>query len=109
MRTNRQPKVGWRRESTNSQAFLDRLLSIASRHNAGLLLLIVCCGVAVVGAFVVRDLQTTSAEAQKMYSGSVHGLQQIGELQYYAQETRRATLYALTTSDSNLQVEYADQ
>jgi signal transduction histidine kinase len=30
-------------------------------------------------------------------------------LQYYAQETRRATLYALTTSDSNLQVEYADQ
>jgi signal transduction histidine kinase len=109
MRTNRQPKVGWRRESTNSPAFLDRLLSIASRHNAGLLLLIVCCGVAVVGAFVVRDLQTTSAEAQKMYSGSVHGLQQIGELQYYAQETRRATLYALTTSDSNLQVEYADQ
>jgi signal transduction histidine kinase len=69
----------------------------------------VCLGVAVVGVFVVRDLQTASAEAQKMYSGSVHGLQQIGELQYYAQETRRATLYALTTADSNLQVEYADQ
>jgi signal transduction histidine kinase len=69
----------------------------------------ICFGVAVVAVFVVRDLQIASTEAQKMYSGSVHGLQQIGELQYYAQETRRATLYALTTSDSNLQVEYADQ
>ena len=39
----------------------------------------------------------------------MRGLQNIGELQYEAQETRRATLYALTTSDSNLQVEYADQ
>ena len=37
------------------------------------------------------------------------GLRGIGELQYQAQETRRSTLYALTTNDSNLQVEYADQ
>jgi hypothetical protein len=44
-----------------------------------------------------------------MYAGSVQGLRRIGELQYEAQETRRATLYALTTNDSNLQVEYADQ
>ncbi len=88
---------------------LDRILSEASRHDAGLLLFIVCCCVAAVGAFVIRDLQTANAGAQKLYSGSVHGLQRIGDLQYYAQETRRATLYALTTSDSNLQVEYADQ
>jgi signal transduction histidine kinase len=92
-----------------SLPFFDRLLNAASRLNAGVLLLMVCFGVAIVGAFVIRDFQTASEEAQKMYSGSVHGLQQIGELQYYAQETRRATLYALTTSDSNLQVEYADQ
>jgi signal transduction histidine kinase len=39
----------------------------------------------------------------------VLGLRQIGELQYQAQETRRSTLYALTTNDSNLQVQYADQ
>jgi len=58
---------------------------------------------------VIRDLRAANAEAQEMYSGSVHGLQRIGELQYDAQETRRATLYALTTKDSNLQVEYADQ
>ena len=89
--------------------FLDGLLSTASRHNATLLLFIVCCGVAVIGAFVIRDLQAANTEAQEIYTGSVHGLQQIGELQYDAQETRRATLYALTTSDSNLQVKYADQ
>jgi signal transduction histidine kinase len=88
---------------------LDRFLSVASRHNATLLLFIVCCGVAVVGAFVIRDLRSANNEAQEIYTGSVHGLQRIGELQYQTQETRRATLYALTTTDSNLQVEYADQ
>jgi len=102
-------KSAFHGRSANSPPFLDRVLSAASRQNTGVLMLIVFCGVAVVGVFVIRDLQSASAEAQKMYSGSVHGLQQIGELQYYAQETRRATLYALTTSDSNLQVEYADQ
>jgi signal transduction histidine kinase len=73
------------------------------------LLFLVCCGVAAIGAIVIRDLQNANAEAQKMYTSTVYGLQQIGELQYEAQETRRATLYALTTTDSNLQVEYADQ
>ena len=109
MKASRQLKLAGNGPSAPSLPFLDRLLGAASRHNPGLLLFMVCLGVAVVGVFVVRDLQTASAEAQKMYSGSVHGLQQIGELQYYAQETRRATLYALTTADSNLQVEYADQ
>jgi len=54
-------------------------------------------------------MQQANTEAQKMYKSSVNGLQEIGELQYDAQETRRTTLYALTTTDSNLQVEYADQ
>ena len=88
---------------------VDRLLNAFSRHSAVLLLFMVCCGVAVVGVFVIRDLRAANAEAQEIYTGSVHGLQRIGELQYDAQETRRATLYALTTTDSNLQVEYADQ
>src|SRR3954452_15139426 len=88
---------------------LDGFLFQASRHNAVLLLFLICCGVSVVGAFVIRDLRVANTEAQEIYTGSVHGLQRIGELQYEAQETRRATLYALTTTDSNLQVEYADQ
>jgi signal transduction histidine kinase len=88
---------------------VDRLLLDASRHNAAVLLLVLCCGIALVGAFIIRDLRAANAEAQEIYTGAVHGLQRIGELQYEAQETRRATLYALTTTDSNLQVEYADQ
>ena len=89
--------------------FVDRVLNAALRHNAIPLLFTICCGVAIVGAFVIHDLRAANAEAQEIYTGSVHGLQRIGELQYDAQETRRATLYALTTTDSNLQVEYADQ
>jgi signal transduction histidine kinase len=89
--------------------FPDRLLGAMSRRGASLLLILVCCGVALVGAFVIRDLRAANDQAQQIYTTSVRGLQQIGELQYEAQETRRATLYALTTTDSNRQVEYADQ
>jgi signal transduction histidine kinase len=88
---------------------VDRVLFQASRHNAVLLLFLICCGVTLVGVFVIRDLRAANAEAQEIYTGAVHGLQRIGELQFDAQETRRATLYALTTTNSNLQVEYADQ
>jgi signal transduction histidine kinase len=109
MKVSKHLKLALNRWFANPLAILDRFLGATLRHNAGLLLFLVCCGVAVVSAFVIRDLQAASAEAQRMYTGSVHGLQRIGELQYDAQETRRATLYALTTSDSNLQVEYADQ
>jgi signal transduction histidine kinase len=102
-------KFEFKRRISLTSLFLIRLMSNASRHNAALLLFLVSFAVGVVGLFVIRDLQAANAEAQNMYTGSVHGLQQIGELQYDTQETRRATLYALTTSDSNLQVEYADQ
>src|SRR5947207_12000824 len=88
---------------------LDRVLALASPYNSSLLLLIVFFLVTMVGLFVIRDLHATNVEAQKMYAGSVQGLQRIGELQYEVQETRRSTFYALTTNDSNLQLEYADQ
>src|SRR5215467_15510275 len=80
-----------------------------SRYPSALLLLVVFSVELGVGWFVIRDLRTANADAQQMYARSVLGLRQIGELQYEAQETRRSTLYALTTNDSNLQVEYADQ
>ncbi len=82
---------------------------IRSRYGFFLLLLLVFCAVTVFGMFVIRDLHTADVEAQRMYAGSVLGLRKIGELQYDAQETRRCTFYALSTSDSNLQLEYADQ
>jgi signal transduction histidine kinase len=87
----------------------DRILSAVLQQYATLMLVLVFCAVAVVGLFVIRDLESANAAAENIYRISVHGLLQVGELQYYAQETRRATLYALTTNDSNLQIEYADQ
>ena len=77
-------------------------------YGSSLLLLLVFAVELAVGMFVVRDLRSANVETQRMYAGSVLGLRRIGEMQYQAQETRRSTLYALTTSDSNLQVEYAD-
>jgi signal transduction histidine kinase len=62
-----------------------------------------------VGIFVLKDLRQSYVQVQEMYEESVRGLRRIGELQYEAQETRRSTLYALTTNDGNLQVSYADQ
>src|SRR5579864_9401741 len=87
----------------------DRILGVLARYSSTLLLLVVFCVETAVGIFVIRDMRTANVEVQRMYAGSVLGLRRIGELQYEAQETRRSTLYALTTNDSNLQVEYADQ
>jgi signal transduction histidine kinase len=87
----------------------DSLPGVFSRYPSALLLLLVFAVEVGVGMFVIRDVRMASMEAQQMYARSVLGLRQIGELQYQAQETRRSTLYALTTNDSNLQVAYADQ
>jgi signal transduction histidine kinase len=85
------------------------VLGVFSRYPSALLLFVVFSVEVGVSIFVIRDVRTAGVEAQQMYARSVLGLRQIGELQYQAQETRRSTLYALTTTDSNLQVEYADQ
>ena len=82
---------------------------ILSRQVPTILLLSFLLAEAGVGAFVIRDLTRSSESVQKMYNGSVQGLLKFGDLQYHAQETRRSTLYALTTNDGNLQVEYAEQ
>src|SRR5882672_563008 len=87
----------------------NRVPNAFSRYPSALLLLVVFGVELGVSMFVIRDVRTVSVEAQQMYARSVLGLRQIGELQYEAQETRRSTLYALTTNDSNRQVEYADQ
>ena len=90
------PRVG------RSPAFL-------TRYSSGLFLLLLIGLEAGVVQFVIRDVHSANKEVQRMYTSSVLGLRRIGNLQYDAQETRRSTLYALTTNDSNLQVEYADQ
>lgn len=106
---SRKDQIRVAKEITGSQVRLDRGSFAFSRYSSALLLFLVFTAVAVVGFFVIRDLRTADVEAQKMYAGSVLGLHRIGDLQYEAQETRRSTFYALSTSDSNLQVKYADQ
>ena len=80
-----------------------------SRYRSSLLLFFTFCAVIVVGLFVIRDLRRADLEQQKMYRGSVLSLHRIAALEYQTQETRRSTLYALSTADSNLHVKYADQ
>ena len=62
-----------------------------------------------VGVFLFLDLYRSQQDSRRNYAGAVRGLDLIGELQYQAQEARRTLLYALSTTDSNLQVDYADQ
>ncbi len=83
--------------------------TLVRRYRSTLLLILIGCGVAAAGVFAVRDVRIASRQVQRMYGGSVLGLRRIGDLFYEAQEARRSTLYALTTSDANLQIEYADQ
>jgi signal transduction histidine kinase len=90
-------------------SIVSNALNVISRQNRFVLMFSVCSGVAVIGILVLRDMRAANREAREMYTRSVHGLRRIAEMQYEAQETRRCTLYALTTADSNLQVQYADQ
>ena len=92
------------RQKLNSSA-----RAVARHYRSTLLLILIGCSMAAAGVLVVRDVRIANREVQQMYAGSVLGLRRIGELLYEAQEARRSTLYALTTSDANLQIEYADQ
>ena len=80
-----------------------------SRYSSALMLLFVFCAVSAVGLFVIRDLRRADMNEQNMYKGLVLSLHRIADLEYQTQETRRSTLYALSTADSNLHVKYADQ
>lgn len=80
-----------------------------SRHLSIFLLVLVLLGESGIALFVMRDLAESYATVERMYNGSVQGLQRFGDIEYEAQETRRSTLYALSTNDGNLQVAYADQ
>lgn len=85
------------------------LTNAISSRGSSLFLLLVFAVVIAVGTWVIRDVRAANAQAQQVYAGSVIGLRRIGAMQYEAQETRRSTLYALTTNDANLQLDYSDQ
>ncbi len=83
--------------------------SAARNYRTTIILILIGCGVTTAGVFVVRDVRIANRGVQDMYAGSVLGLRRISNMLYEAQEARRTTLYALTSTDANLQIEYADQ
>src|ERR1700687_2873971 len=85
------------------------LNSLYRRHGFTLAFIVIGVVVVGVGAFVVRDMRHCNREVRHMYSDLVQTLDSTVELQYQTQEARRSMLYALTTTDSNRQVDYADQ
>ena len=80
-------------------------------HHYKITLLFALIGLLVVavGWYVMRDLMRTNVQVEQLYAGTARGLDLIGDLQYQTQEVRRIVLYTFTTSDPNLQIEYADQ
>ncbi len=58
---------------------------------------------------VARDLRLSVDHTSGLQDRLSQGLNLIDELQFHAQEVRRILLYALHTSDANLQLEYAEQ
>jgi PAS domain S-box-containing protein len=88
---------------------LSALNAFYRRHGFSLAFILIGVIVVVVGALVVRDMRRSNLEVRHMYSDLVQDLDSTVELQYQTQEARRSMLYALTTTDSNRQVDYADQ
>jgi PAS domain S-box-containing protein len=64
---------------------------------------------AIVAAFEYRDQRRVHDDTRQLYLRLAAGLGAVADLQYEIQEARRSMLYALTTTDSNRQVEYADR
>jgi signal transduction histidine kinase/CheY-like chemotaxis protein len=82
---------------------------ILRRYRYSLLFLLIGLVVCAVGWYVVRDILRANRQVEQMYRGTAQGIDLLGDLQYETQEVRRIMLYAFTTDDPNLQIEYADQ
>jgi PAS domain S-box-containing protein len=64
---------------------------------------------AAVAALEYRDQRRVHRDTQQMYQGLVDGLGAVADLQYEIQEARRSMLYALTTTDSNRQLDFVER
>jgi hypothetical protein len=83
-------------------------LRIEGERRMGALLGLAGIAVLMVGGILVRDIRIAVRRAREMHESSIAALDLLNDLNYQTQEARRSVLYALTTTDSNLQVQYAD-
>ena len=79
------------------------------RHRELGLLAVLAVTVLGLGWNIARDLRQASADVTRLYDRLSDGLELLSELQFHTQEVRRIILYALHTSDANLQLTYAEQ
>jgi PAS domain S-box-containing protein len=79
------------------------------RHGFTLAFVLIGVAIVAVATFVVSDLRAGNREVRRMSVSSLGGLDLIGEVQYQTQEARRSMLYALTTTDADLQLQYVDE
>jgi PAS domain S-box-containing protein len=92
-----------------ARPFVDGRSWTRQLRTPAMLFLVLGAIAALVAAFEYRDQQRVHRDTQQMYRGLADGLGAVADLQYQIQEARRSMLYALTTTDSNLQVEYVDK
>ena len=86
-----------------------RVLDLVRRSSSTTMLVCFALISAATGASSLLQLRSAAGEARELYEGLVSGLDLVGALQYDVQEARRSMLYALTTTDANLQVQYVDE
>lgn len=81
---------------------------LGGERTIGALLSLAGLVVLIVGGSLVADMRAAMRHAREMHESSIATLDLLNDLYYQTQEARRSMLYALTTTDSNLQVQYAD-
>jgi signal transduction histidine kinase/CheY-like chemotaxis protein len=79
------------------------------KYRDAMLLAGITIAVLALGWIVGRDLRQFPDAATSLYTRLARGLDLIDELEFTTQEARRILLYALHTTDANLQLEYAEQ
>ena len=74
-----------------------------------MLLAAIAVSVVALGIVVARDLRQSARDASELNRRLSAGLTLIDDLHFETQEVRRILLYALYTSDANLQLRYAEE
>ncbi|MEO6528032.1 MAG: EAL domain-containing protein [Gemmatimonadaceae bacterium] len=87
---------------------ISRALTLVRRGGSSAMLVWFAVLSAGTGAVSLYQLRSAASQAGELYDGLVAGWELIGALQYDVQEARRRMMYALTTTDANLQVQYVD-
>jgi diguanylate cyclase (GGDEF)-like protein/PAS domain S-box-containing protein len=88
---------------------IQRARALVRRRSTTAVLVFFALLSAATGAFSLYQLRSAERDARQLSEGLVNGLDLIAALQYDVQEARRRMLYALATSDANLQVQYVDE